>query len=359
MPESQNRTTVDISFGSFLRAAVVIALVAALVYLSQIVIALLFAVVIASGIEPGVRWFKRFRVPRIVAVLVIYLIAIAVIVGALYLVVPPLVDEFNSFLQSVPRYQRLLLQELRSFQNLPFYSFVSENAESIILNPPVDLQSIGSGALDVFFAVFGGIFSGVVLVVVSFYLASQENGIEHFLRLVTPLRDENYVIDLWMRTHAKLGRWLRGQLLLGFSIGVVVYLALSILGIKYALSLALIAAIFELIPIIGPILAAVPAVFLGFLRGPELGLTVAVAYFFIQQLESHLLVPVVMRQAVGLNPLLVIIALLVGGKLGGVMGMFLAVPIASVLVEFLTDTDRRRRLFVNPVPARPEGRGSP
>ncbi|OHA09002.1 MAG: hypothetical protein A3A44_01115 [Candidatus Sungbacteria bacterium RIFCSPLOWO2_01_FULL_60_25] len=345
MPEAPNRTTVDITYGSFIRAAIVIAVVAALVYLSQIVVALLFAVVIASGIEPGVRWFARFRVPRIVAVLLIYVIAIAVIVGALYLVVPPLVDEVNSFLQSVPRYQRILLQELRSFQDLPFFSFFSENAESIILNPPVDLRSVGSGAIDIFFTVFGGIFSGVVLVVVSFYLASQEKGIEHFLRLVTPLRDEGYVIDLWMRTHAKLGRWLRGQLLLGFTIGVVVYLALSILGIKYALSLALIAAIFELIPIIGPILAAVPAVFLGFLKGPELGLTVAVAYFLIQQLESHLLVPVVMRQAVGLNPLLVIIALLVGGKLGGVMGMFLAVPVASVLVEFLTDTDRRRRLF--------------
>ena len=208
------------------------------------------------------------------------------------------------------------------------------------------LARVGSGALDLFFTVFGGIFSGVILVVVSFYLASQEKGIEHFLRLVTPLRDENYVIDLWMRTHAKLGRWLRGQLLLGLAIGIVVYLVLSVLGIKYALSLALIAAIFELIPIIGPILAAVPAVFLGFLKGPELGLTVAVAYFLIQQLESHLLVPVVMRQAVGLNPLLIIIALLAGAKLGGVMGMFLAVPVASVLVEFLTDTDRRRRLFM-------------
>lgn len=345
MPEPEHRITVDISYGSFLRAAVVIAVVAALVYLSQIVTALLFAVVIASGIEPGVRWFARWRVPRIVAVLLIYVIAIAVIVGALYLVVPPLVDEANSFLQSVPRYQRILLQELRSFQGLPFFSFFSENAESIILNPPVDIQSVGSGAIDLFFSVFGGIFSGVVLVVVSFYLASQERGIEHFLRLVTPLRDENYVIDLWMRTHAKLGRWLRGQLLLGFAIGVVVYLVLSILGIKYALSLALIAAIFELIPIIGPILAAVPAVFLGFLKGPELGLIVAVAYFLIQQLESHLLVPVVMRQAIGLNPLLVIIALLAGGKLGGVMGMLLAVPIASVLVEFVADTDRRRRLF--------------
>lgn len=344
MSEPEHRTTVDISYGSFLRAAVVIAVVAALVYLSQIVVALLFAVVIASGIEPGVRWFARWRVPRIVAVLLIYVIAIAVIVGALYLVVPPLVDEFNGFLQSVPRYQRILLQELRSFQGLPFYAFVSGNAESIILNPPVDLRSIGSGALDVFFAIFGGIFSGVIMVVVSFYLASQERGIEHFLRLVTPLRDENYVIDLWMRTHAKLGRWLRGQLLLGLAIGIVVYLALSILGIKYALSLALIAAIFELIPIIGPILAAVPAVFLGFLKGPELGLIVAVVYFLIQQLESHLLVPVVMRQAVGLNPLLVIIALLAGAKLGGIMGMFLAVPVASVLAEFVADTDRRRRL---------------
>ena len=211
------------------------------------------------------------------------------------------------------------------------------------MNPPFDLRTLGGNALGVIFSLLGGFDSGLILIVVSFYLASQENGIEHFLRMITPVRDEEYVVDLWARASAKIGRWLRGQLLLGLIVGALVYLALTILGIRYALSLGLLAVILELVPIIGPILAAIPAVFLGFLSSPLLGFIVALVYVAIQQLESHLLVPVVMQRTVGLNPLVVIISLLVGAKLGGILGMFLAVPLAAAVVEFLTDTDRKKR----------------
>lgn len=336
-------THIDITYHSLVRVVVVVVALAALFYLREIIAALLFAVVIASGIEPGVRWFQRLRVPRILAVLIIYLVALAVLAGAIYLILPVLADEFNAFLDSFPRYQRTLLQELRTFQNLPFYALFSENAERVILNPPFDLRAAGGNALDVIFSIFGGIASGVILIVVSFYLASQENGIERFLRMVTPLRDEQYVLDLWNRSQTKMGQWFRGQALLGAIIGVLVYLALTLLGIRYALILAFLAAIFELIPIIGPILAAAPAVFLAFLSSPLLALIVAVTYAIIQQLESHLLVPMVMQRTVGLNPLVVIVSLLIGAKLGGILGMFLAVPIAAVLVEFVMDTDRKKR----------------
>src|SRR3989344_8170812 len=227
-------------------------------------------------------------------------------------VVAALVDEFSAFLDAFPRYQRVLLSELRTVRDLPFFSIFTEGAESVILNPPFDLRSAGSSALDLLVSIFGGVFSVVILVVVSFYLASQEEGIEQFLRMVVPLRDEEYVIDLWERSRAKIGQWLRSQLLLGVVVGILVFIALTLLGVRYALFLALLAAIFELIPVIGPILAAVPAVFFALLSSPVLGLIVAVVYTIIQQLESHVLVPLLMRRVVGLNPLVVVIALLIG-----------------------------------------------
>lgn len=337
----------DLTYLMLLRVIVAGLVVVALFYLRDIVAALLFAVVIASAIEPGVRRLKSYRIPRILAVLIIYLAVIGLLAGIIYLIVPAVVDEFGAFLDSFPRYQRILLQELRSFQDLPFYSLFSSGAESAILNPPFDLRSSGGSAIDFIFTVFGGIISGVVLIVVSFYLASQEEGIEKFLRLVTPLKQEEYVIDLWSRSRAKIGQWLRGQLLLGAIIGVLVFLALTLLGIRYALILALLAAVFEIIPVIGPILAAAPAVFFAFLTSPLLGLVVAVVYVVIQQTESHLLVPLVTGKAVGLNPLVVVIALLVGAKLGGILGMFLAVPLAAVAVELITDIDKRKRGLLN------------
>ena len=333
----------DITYHSLIRVAVVGVGIIALFYLRQIVAALLFAVVIASGIEPGVRWFQRYRVPRILAVLLVYVIVLAVLAGAVWLVLPALADEFSAFLDTFPRYQRILLAELRSFRDLPFFSFFSEGAESVILNPPFDLRSAGSSALDLVVSLFGGVVSVIILFVVSFYLASQEAGIRHFLRMVTPLRDEEYVIDLWERSRAKIGQWLRGQALLGIVIGILVFIVLTLLGVRYALSLALLAAVFELIPVIGPILAAVPAVFFALLSSPLLGLIVAAVYTLIQQLESHLLVPLLMRRVVGLNPLIVVIALLIGAKLGGILGMFLAVPLAAVVVEFVSDVDKKKR----------------
>ena len=183
----------------------------------------------------------------------------------------------------------------------------------------------------------------VILIVVSFYLATQENGIENFLRLVTPLEYEEYMIDLWTRSQKKMGHWLRAQLLLGVLIGILVFIALTFLGIKYALLLAFVAAVFELIPVIGPIMAAAPAAFTAFLQDPILAVIVVLVYFVVQQMESHLIVPVGMRKTVGLNPLVVVVALLVGAKLGGILGLFLAVPVAAVLVEFVVDIDRRKR----------------
>src|SRR5207247_2401413 len=108
----------------------------------------------------------------------------------------------------------------------------------------------------------------------------------------------------------------------GVLIGVLVFISLSLLGLDYVLLLAVAAAVFELIPVVGPIMAAIPAVFIAFLKDPVLGLIVALVYFIIQQTESHLIVPIVMRRTVGLNPIIVVIALLVGAKLGGILGLF-------------------------------------
>lgn len=338
-------TSLDITYRSLLRILIAGALAVALFQLREIIAAVMFAVVVASGIEPGVRWFARWRVPRIVAVLAIYLAAAVIIAAAIYLIVPSLLEEFRSFLDAFPSYQRILLRELRSFRELPFVSGLSEGAESIILNPPFDVWTLGWSTLDFLLGIFGGIVSGIVLVVVSFYLASQERGIERFLRTITPLQSEEYVLNLWSRAQEKIGQWLRGQLLLGLIVGILVYLALSILGVRYALILALLAAVFELVPIIGPILAAAPAVFFAFLSDPFFALIVAIVYVAIQQVESHLLVPLVTSRTVGLNPLVVVLALLAGAKLGGILGMFLAVPVAAVVVEFLVDTDRKKRGF--------------
>ncbi len=134
---------------------------------------------------------------------------------------------------------------------------------------------------------------------------------------------------------------MQGQLFLGVIVGVLVYIGLSLLGIRFALLLAIIAGILELVPYIGPVLSAIPAVILAFFQAPILALWILILYIVVQQLENYLLVPVIMKKVVGLNPVVVIIALLIGGKLLGILGIILAVPAAAVLAEFFKDIKRK------------------
>jgi len=172
----------------------------------------------------------------------------------------------------------------------------------------------------------------------SFYFAINEKGIEEFLRILTPKEKEEYIVGLWKRSQAKIGLWMQGQLLLGVLIGVLVYLVLAVLGVPYALPLGVIAGLFELIPVFGPILSAVPGIALAFTTGGfTLALMVLGAYVIIQQLENNLIYPLVVTKVVGVPPVLVILALLIGAKLAGILGILLSVPLAAVLQEVFDD----------------------
>jgi len=334
---------IDVSYKVFVKFFLVVGGALLLYILSDVFAALLFAVVIASAMEPVILWFKKYKIPRIAGVIIIYLSVFLIFAVIFYFLIPTLAEEFESFQNVYYAYQSRFLSELKEFEGLPFLDYLSDGAEIFLENGSIPVGQLTGNAFGILSAIFGGLLSVVILIVVSFYLSTQENGIENFLRLVTPIEYEEYAIDLWTRSQKKMGHWLRAQLLLGVLIGILVFIALTFLGIKYALLLAFVSAVFELIPVVGPIMAAAPAAFTAFLQDPILAVIVVLVYFVVQQLESHLIVPVVMRKTVGLNPLVVVVALLVGAKLGGILGLFLAVPIASVLVEFVIDIDRRKR----------------
>ena len=137
-----------------------------------------------------------------------------------------------------------------------------------------------------------------------------------------------------------MGEWLRGQLILGLIVGVAVYLGLLFLGVNYALLLALMAGVLEVVPYVGPIISLVPALIIGFAQSPVIGFAVIILYLIVQQLENHLLVPKVMQKVTGLNPIISILALLVGIKAGGIIGTIFSIPLAMMGVVILEDLFR-------------------
>lgn len=336
----------NISLSTFVRLAAVGVGLVALYTVADVVAALFFAVIIASGLEPAIEWLKAHKIPRIPAAVLLYLVLGAGFGFFVYLAVPLLFEELRTVASTFPLLQRQFLAELDKFGVLPFSSFLGDAAQGLLSEPGAYLQQFGGGVVNVAASFFGSLFGLVLVVVFSFYLAAQEKGIEKFLRLITPLKHESYVLDLWSRAQKKLGYWVRAQMLLGAIIGVLIFLGLTFLGVKYAILLAALAAALELIPVVGPILAAVPAVSLALPASPVLALWVALLYFVVQQIESHVIVPVVIRQAVGLSPLIVVLALVVGAKLGGIVGVLLAVPLTAIGAELLDDWDKKKRALM-------------
>jgi predicted PurR-regulated permease PerM len=344
---ADKKMTIEITSGTIFRAFLLALLIVFFYLVRHILAIFLFAVVIASAIEPVAHWAKRYHIPRVLTVLIVYLLAFGFLVVTFYTIAPTLLADFLDFMNNLSSTwsQKTAIQTLFGLvPNLP--EALSGALMQIFVGLQSAIESFTVGFFHATAVIFGGAFSLVLVVVISFYLSVQEHGIEKFLQIVTPATYENYILDLWLRSQQKIGRWLQGQVLLGMLVGVLVFLGLTILGIKYALMLAALAFICELIPIFGPIIAAAPAVGIAFLQSPTLALEVVVLYIIIQQFESHLIYPVVVRKIVGLPSILVIVSMIVGGTLGGFWGILLAIPISAVVAEFLSDVAAKKHAAV-------------
>ncbi len=316
--------------------------------LRDIILVVLLAVVIASAVEPGTRWFMRRGVPRIISVLFIYSLLAVILVGAFYFLFLPLLNQSASLLSNLPGY----LGELQVWNPLQSSSWLSNNSAlggissnfslaEIVEQIDTTVSNISHGFFSTASTVFGGILSFILVIVLSFYLSTEEDGVTNFLRIVTPAKHENYIIGLWKRSQHKIGLWMQGQIVLAIIVAMLVFLGLTLLQVENALLLAVLAGMFEIIPLFGPILAAIPAVSIALITdGMTTALLVVGLYVIIQQFENQLIYPLVVRKIVGVPPIISILALIIGGKLAGFVGLIISVPLASMLMEYLSDIEK-------------------
>ena len=295
-----------------------------LVYISALV---------AIGLSPlaeaaehhGAR--MRYRLPRWAAVLIIYLCIFGILLGVGLVVVPPLIEQTRALWMELPsilqRGQQWLIDRGVLDSNMSI-------GEAISKTPVAGTDAVGTVVAAVW-GFFGGIFGFVTILILSFYmLVDSQQTVRTFVRLF-PRTERPRVEDACLRVTAKVSAWLGGQLLLAGIIGGSAALALWLFGVPYFYVLALIAGVGEMVPVVGPLLAAIPAVAVALTVSPALGLGVAVFFFLQQQFENHVLVPKIMSRQVGVSPVIVISALLIGGSLLGIVGAILAVPSAAIL----------------------------
>jgi predicted PurR-regulated permease PerM len=343
------QVNVSITAGSVLNILLIGAGAYTLWILRGLALLVLTSIIIASAMEPGVLFFRRIHIPRIFAVVIMYVLVFGSFFGIVYFLFPPLLNDAQSFITTVPQYLNTLNRPL-SLSDTPLgAAAVNTHQAQSLFQTLLTYRSAFSadtsqGTFQLVSSFFGGIFSLLIVAILSFYFAVQETGVEDFLKLVSPSKHEAYVVDLWHRARKKIGQWMQGQLILSLIVAVTIYLGLAIFRIPDALLIAVFTAIAELIPIFGSFIAGIPAVLIAF-SGAGIAPAIYVACLFIgvNQIEGTVIHPIIVKRVVGVPPLLVLIAIIAGGDLAGFLGVLLAVPLAAVLREALNDFEKRKQ----------------
>ncbi len=349
MLEKNNNRSISISSGTFIRFGLVLLGFFLIYTLRDLMLVVLTSIVIASFVESAATRFHKYKIGRVTGIVLLYFFSLLTLASIFYLFAPLLITEIYNFSTLLSSY----------LPNAPFLNYfhndlfsgakdvVSNLSHSLSLTSLLSISkefivNLSGGFFQILSVAFGSIFNVIMIIFISFYLSVQERGIENFLQVVVPQKNKDYIIDLWQRSSRKIALWIKGQMLLGLLIAILVYLVLSLLGVQYALLLALLTGLLELIPY-GFLAAMVPAVALAFLTGGiSTALMVLGAYLIIHQFETYLLAPLIVRRVTGLSPLVVILAVIIGFQLAGFWGLVLAIPVAVCLMEFFNDVEKKK-----------------
>ncbi len=332
--------SLDITWTSLWRVVGMLILVSILYVALDIWVAVLLSLVISSALDPSVSWLERKRIPRIIGALGIFISAILLLALLLYTVIPIALSELNILLANIGSIDAPAALSLPEVERM--IGVVNESIgklTNVLLSGSISFIDVVSNFI-------GGLALAVSVFVLSFYLTVDRDGVEKFLRELMPAGYEEKVLSVYFKTRKKIGQWLYGQVFLSLSVGVAAWLGLWFIGVKYSLVLGILAGLLEIVPFVGPIISGAIAFLIAITESFSAGIYVFLLFLLIQQIEGTLLTPVFMRLTTSLHPAVILVALLVGAKLLGFIGVILAVPIAVTLQELVehwsTEKTKRR-----------------
>lgn len=311
---------IEISVRTIIFTVLLIAALWALLQIKDILFLIFISFLLMTAIYPLVLWFERFKIPRALSTVLIYVLvlgALGIVVGS---AVPTLITETTTLVTTLP----ITAARVFPYWTLDFQSISGQ------------LAPLSANILSLTLSIFSNILTTFTVLIISFYLILERRHAEETLQGFVGEITGKKAADMLRAIEHVLGSWVRGELLLMTSVGVLTFIGLSLLRVEFALPLAIIAGVLEIVPMIGPFVSAVPAVLIALAISPIFALTVAVLYIVVQQIENNIFVPVIMKRSVGLSPLVTILALMIGARLGGIGGAVLAVPLVLVFQVILS-----------------------
>ncbi len=289
----------------------------------DLIFSLFIAFIVMSALKPLVLSLVKRKIPKTLSVSIIYVFFLGLLIFFVTLIFPPLIGEASALFKNLPS----IIQDIS-----PSLAVLNLDLSQFIFNLSNQFLNLAKNIFENTVFVISTIFFG-------FYFLLDPALVDNLAKKFFEEDRAYQIVEIFNKAERRLSSWFWGELILMVIIGVMTFIGLSLMGIKYALALAVLAGLLEIIPNLGPVISAIPAVLIALSQSYFLGFAIVALYFLIHQLENNLVVPFVMKKAVGLNPIVTLMALIVGGKLAGIIGVLLAIPttlfIESVLVEVL------------------------
>lgn len=327
----KQRIVHEISLSSILKILAVALALYVLYMVKDVIVILMVVFIISIALDPFVRKLAEQGVPKGLSVIVLYLALLVLLSLFMYFIVPPVVTQLKEFALNIP-YSTGKISQLD-------LTDTTSTINQIINTLSSKASTITTGLLSTVVSVFGGAVSAVTVFVLTYYTVVDADSISTLLTRLIPVEGRDKLVTTLKRVSEKLGDWFQGQLSLMLIIGLVDGIALWALGIEFSLTLGIISGLLEIVPVIGPIVSGVAVVVVALITGAPIWkiLIAILIYVVVQQVENNILVPKIMQRAVGLSPIVVILAILIGNKLFGIGGAILAVPIAAGVQVFIEE----------------------
>jgi len=361
---STKEMRIFISVESVVKATIAIFLLIALVQvlgmIKSIIIIFLVALFLSATFNPAVDKLQKYKIPRPIGIILLYIVVIGVFVVMFSNLVPIIAEQIEQLALGVKdMVQNLVNQENTDswfMQKLqPFAQQIWQNVDQTqVINSVSDtlkstastLTNFAGNAIGAVFTIFNGIFNLLLVLIITFFMVVNSKHTANFFHSLFPHKYSGYISLKSKQISTRIGEWIRGQLLLALAMAILTFIILSVIGLNYALTLALLSALAEFIPYLGPLITFASAALIALNQDPILVLWLIPAYAIIQFLEGNILVPLIVGRSVGLNPIVVIFALLSGATIGatlggsfalGLVGMIIAVPTANIISLFVED----------------------
>jgi len=304
----------------------------------NILVWFIFAVIISVLFESLIEFLIKRNIPRLISVILVYFIIFGLIAFLIYFTVPVFTSEIQEFTKILPQYFEKITPPLRA---LGFRAF--ENIEEFTDLLSKSLERMAGTIFSAIAAIFGGILATLSIFSISLFLSLEEKPIARALILVFPKKYEASLLDLWSRCKISVSGWFLSRILGCLFVGIFSYLSFLLFNTEYPLSLAILAGVLDFVPIIGPIITGVIIFVIVSLENFWQAIFVLIVFILIQQIENNIILPALAKKFVGLPPVIVLLALTVGGILWGIWGAILAIPFFGILFEFFKEFLQKKK----------------